>query len=286
MQRQLAGNTVQDWAHGFVEALQKPVPGTPVRTRTLKAKLRSRLLEDYRQAGKRLLLLDYDGSLVPFSENYKEARPPESLTDLLKRLSADPRNEVILVSGRSVHDLKTWFGKLPIGLIAEHGAAVRKPGNKSWRTIEKVDTRWKQTIRPILEKYVGLAPGARLETKPHSLVWHYRSASPYYAQKYAVVIRRVLKPLIKRWGLEIMQGNKVLEIKNPRVSKGAAVQPWLKRKYGFVLALGDDVTDEELFAVLSDDVYSIKIGHGRTAARFRLNSHRDTLSLLQKMAKS
>ncbi len=285
MQNYLAGNTVQDWAVEFVEALQTPVPGTPVRTRALRDRLQAGLVEDYRTSGKRLLLLDYDGSLVPFTENYREATPPKSLVNLLEKLSANPRNEVVLVSGRSANDLETWFGDLPISLVPEHGAAVRKAGNKSWRTIEKVDTRWKRILQPVLEKYVRLAPGARLETKPHSLVWHYRAASPYHAHKYAVTIKRVLKPLLKEHGLEILQGNKVLEIKNPLVSKGAAIDPWLRRGYDFVLALGDDVTDEELFSVLPETAYSIKIGRGRTAARFRLASYRDTLELLKRLAK-
>ncbi|HVA10897.1 MAG TPA: trehalose-phosphatase, partial [Candidatus Dormibacteraeota bacterium] len=172
---------------------------------------------------------------------------------------------------------------LPISLVAEHGAGVRPAGRKTWQTIEEVNTEWKQLLEPALRKYASLAPGARVEVKPHSLVWHYRAASPYYAQKYAVIIKRVLKPELKKFGLELVQGNKVLEIKNPRVSKGEAARRWLKRNYDFILAVGDDATDEDLFAVLPASAYSIKVGRGRTQARNRVLSSKDVIRLLRKL---
>ncbi len=283
MQQGLSTNTVQDWAHGFVEVLQQPVPGTPTITRTLRGKHEKGLLTDYRQAKKRLLLLDYDGSLVPFTEDYRGAKPSKSLLQLLEALSANKRNDVVLISGRSAEDLKAWFGKLPISLVAEHGAALKKSTNKSWQTIEKVDTRWKHLLKPVLEKYAARTHKARVEVKPHSLVWHYRGAPPYYAQKYSVIIKRALKPLIKTHGLELLQGNKVLEIKNPRINKGTAAQRWLRRDYDFILALGDDITDEELFTALPKSAYSLKIGHGHTAAHFRVASSNNVINLLKKL---
>ena len=283
MQRQLSVNTVQEWASDFVTALQQPIPGRLLIVRTVKGRFEANLLDDWRQAKKRLLLLDYDGSLVPFAENYKTAGPPKSLLQLLETLSADKNTDIVLVSGREAHDLEKWFGHLPVSLIAEHGAAVKKIGRKSWWVIEKTDTEWKQLLQPVLEKYATLTPGAKVEVKPHSLVWHYRAASPYYAQKYAVIIKRVLRPTLKKYGLELLQGNKVLEIKNPRVTKGMAIQDWLKRDYPFVLAVGDDITDEDVFAVLPPTAYSIKVGRGRTQALYRLASPKDVIKLLRKL---
>jgi trehalose 6-phosphate synthase/phosphatase len=286
MQQQLAANTVHDWTTSFVGTLQQPVPGTSIITRGMRGKARSHMLDDYRQAKKRLLFLDYDGSLVPFTENYKAAEPPKSLISLLEAVSADSRNDVVLISGRAPAELKKWFGDLPISLVAEHGAAVKKADNKSWQTIEKVDTEWKKLLQPALEKYAKLTPKARVEVKPHSLVWHYRASPPYYAQKNAVIIKRVFKPLLKNYGLQLVQGNKVLEIKNPRISKGLAAGYWLARKYDFVLSIGDDATDEELFEVLPESAYSIKVGHGRTAARFRLPNSAGAVKLLRILVKN
>ncbi len=285
MQQQLSGNTVQDWAHSFVATLQQPVPGTPTITYALRSRARSRLLKDYRTAGSRLLFLDYDGSLVPFTEDYKATQPPKSLISLLEDLGSDNRNDVVLISGRHADELEKWFGRLPLSIVAEHGAAVKRTGNKSWNTIEKIDTHWKKSVLPILEKYAAKTPKARVEIKPHSLVWHYRSAPAYYAQKHAVTLKRVLKPLLKTHGLQLMQGNKALEIKNPGISKGAAADRWLGRDYEFVLFIGDDATDEELFEVLPESAYSIKIGRGRTAAHFRLHDSSEAVKLLKTLAK-
>jgi trehalose 6-phosphate synthase/phosphatase len=283
MQQQLATNTVQEWSKEFVSTLQQPVPGTPVIVRTLKGKLELALINDWRQAKKRLLLLDYDGSLVPFTGDYRAARPPKALLQMLETLSADTATDLVLISGRSAEDLQSWFGHLPVNLVAEHGATVKSARGNSWRTIEKVDTGWKKLLQPVLEKYAALAPGATVEAKPHSLVWHYRAAAPYYAQKYAVILKRILKPALKKYGLELLQGNKVLEIKNPRITKGMAARRWLQRDYGFILAIGDDVTDEDLFSALPLAAHSIKVGRGRTKAQYRLASSKETVSLLKKL---
>lgn len=285
MQSQLSTNTVQNWADNFVGTLQRPIPGTPTITRSLKGKLESNLILDYIQSNRRLIFVDYDGTVVPFSKNYKEVAPPKIVVDLLSKLGRDDRNAVVLISGRSPEDLEKWFGNIPISLVAEHGAAIRRAGNKRWKTIEKVDTEWKRLIRPALERYAKLAPGAMIETKPHSLVWHYRASPPYYAQKYAITIKRAFKPIVKQYGLQIMQGNKVIEIKNPRISKGKAAENWLNRGYDFMLSVGDDATDEELFTALPEFAHSIKVGRGLTSARYRLSSYNEVIELLKLFAK-
>lgn len=284
MQHHLATNTVQDWATNFIGTLNRPVPGTG--SRNLRSKLQLQIVNDYRQAEKRLLLLDYDGSLVGYSKDYRHAKPPKTLLDLLEKLGADPANDVVVISGRSSEDLEEWFGDLPINLVAEHGARLKKASGERWQSIEKIDSKWKEELQPILEKYINKTPGAKLEVKPHSLVWHYRNASAYYASKYAVTIKHVIRPLLKRRGLELMQGNKALEIKSSRVGKGIAAERWLKQGYDFILAIGDDVTDEDLFAVTPKSgpkikSYSIKIGRGRSGAEFRLPSSDGAIKLLK-----
>jgi trehalose 6-phosphate synthase/phosphatase len=283
MRKVLSNNTVQSWAKGFIDTLQQPLPGTPSITHTLNKNHQTQLLNNFKVTKKRLFLLDYDGSLVPFSEDYEGAKPKQSLIDLLSNLSSNPHNEVVVISGREAEELEHWFGKLPISLVAEHGAATKKSGQK-WKTIEKADNTWKQLLLPSLVKFADTTPGASVEVKPHSLVWHYRAASIYHAQKNIVVIKQALRPTLKREGLELLQGNKVLEIKNPKVDKGEAAQIWLKKPYDFILAIGDDVTDESLFAVLPDDTYGIKIGRGSTHAPYRLASYKEVLSLLRRLA--
>jgi len=286
MRHQLASNTVQDWAKDFVTVLNQPVPGTPTITKPLRPRLQTKLIDEYNVAKRRLLFLDYDGSLVPFHDVYLDANPPKALLRLLTDLGSNPRNTVVMISGRSPSDLEKWFGKLPISLVAEHGASLKIAGHKKWQIIEEPDTAWKYSVLPILERYTAQTPGARVEVKPHNLVWHYRASPPYYAQKYAVTIKQVLKPVMRQFGLELMQGNKVLEIKNPQISKAKAAQRWLDKSYDFILSLGDDTTDEELFVAVPDSAFGIKVGRGRTHAQYRLHSHREVNHLLKKLTKS
>jgi trehalose 6-phosphate synthase/phosphatase len=282
MKRQLSRNTVHAWAKSFVDNLQQPLPGTPHLTRSLNDKLYSRLVKVYKASHKRLLLLDYDGTLVPFSEDYSSSKPPKSLLSLISNLAEVESNEVVLISGREASELESWFGKIPINLVAEHGAAI-KPLGKEWQVVEKDNSDWQEKLIPTLEKYVELTPGARLEIKPNSLVWHYRGASPYYAQKYLVAIKRVTRSQLKKLGLDLLQGNKIIEIKSNRISKGIAAERWLKKNYDFILAIGDDVTDEDLFAAMPLASNTIKVGRGLTKAQYRLASSRNVIELLKQL---
>ncbi|MFZ2545195.1 MAG: bifunctional alpha,alpha-trehalose-phosphate synthase (UDP-forming)/trehalose-phosphatase [Candidatus Saccharimonadales bacterium] len=285
MKQYLKDNTVQTWAMNFINTLQ-PIGTIPIMTRALVNRNYQELVNAYQASQKRLLLLDYDGSLVPFNGDYKQAKPPKSLLDLLDTLGKDSATDVVVISGRSSEDLESWFGKLPVSLVAEHGASFKQFDMSEWHSYEKLGGEWKELLRPVLEKYALLAPGSRVEEKSYALVWHYRPVAPYYAQKYRVIIKRVLKPFLKNYGLEIISGNKILEIKNPRVSKGRAAGFWLTRDYDFIIGVGDDTTDEELFLALPETAYSIKVGRGMTNARYRVDSYRDVLKALRKLADS
>lgn len=285
MQKHLANNTVHTWANDFVSTLQKPVPGTPrLLTRTLSRKFQVSLFTNYRRARNRLILLDFDGTLIPFSNDYGTNKVPKSLLATLKKLALDPCNTVVIVSGRSAPDLDARLDGLGLNLVAEHGAMTKKVGHKRWQTLPHAESTWKQQIMPILQKYSALTPYSRVEEKPHSLVWHYRQSPAYYAQKNAVILKRVLKPSLKFFELALFQGNKILEIKNPVITKGAVVNYWYHADYDFILALGDDYTDEDMFAALPPDSQTIKVRKGRTAANYRLASDVEVRDFLKELS--
>lgn len=283
MQKQMANNTVQDWAKTFVDTLQKPVPGTRPRPKHLRGRILDTALKDYKQAKKRLLLLDYDGSLVPFSVDYKSTDPPKVVLNLIRDLQSDAKNDIVLVSGRSEHDLQRWFGGLGINLVGEHGAVSKDAGARSWTTSKRAEGRWKKAVLPTLDLYAMQTPGAQVEIKPNSLVWHYRDASPYYAQKHIVLIKKLLHPILRTYGLELSRGNKILEIKDPRLNKGSVATHWIKNKYDYILAIGDDFTDEDLFNALPSSAYTVKVGRGGTAASYRLENYAGVRDLLKKL---
>ncbi|MCA9324929.1 trehalose-phosphatase, partial [Candidatus Saccharibacteria bacterium] len=191
----------------------------------------------------------------------------------------------VIVSGRSKLDLTDWFEDEPFNLAAEHGAFNHKVGRQRWQSAREMDNSWLDVVLPILQVYTEKTPGAHVETKDSAVVWHYRKASPFYAQKHLVILKRLLARYAKRYDLVIEQGNMILEIRGHGATKGHVAEEWMKHEPSFVIAIGDDYTDEDMFRALPDWANTIKVGRGRTAARLRLPNTDKVLALLEKLAK-
>lgn len=283
MQQHIREFTVQKWADTFMDVLQRSHTLTPGRTRTMDARTQDEIVAAYHQTKKRLLLLDYDGVLRRLVRDPAAATPSAQLMQLLRHLSNDPKNDVVVISGRKKADLLEWFGDLPVALAAEHGALFRRRGGKNWHRLVRGSRVWKHDVTQLFRRYAELTPGALVEQKEWSVAWHYRGASPYYAQKHLVLLRRLLKPLIKPHGLSIEDGHKVLEVRPVGINKGRVAQEWLIHDYDFVLAAGDDVTDEAMFAAMPPTAYTIKVGRGATKANMRIKTVSGMLGLLEKL---
>lgn len=285
MQKHLARFTVDKWAQGFIDNLQKThVVPTVNRTFSLSVKREKEMLRAYNAASHRLLLLDYDGVLQSFRKHPAEASPDKRVMRLLGRLSEDTRNTIVIISGRDRIDLAEWFGKLPIALAAEHGALFRRRGGKHWHVTSSADPKWKYDILAVFAIYTKETPGSFIEQKEWAIAWHYRNSSTFYSQRSLVNIKRVLRPLLNQYGLVAKDGHKVLEIVPEDVNKARIAQEWLIHDHDFVLAVGDDTTDEDMFtAIPPDHGYSIKVGPGRTAAKYRLPDVASVHRLLGKL---
>ncbi|HQD25032.1 MAG TPA: trehalose-phosphatase, partial [Methanoculleus thermophilus] len=242
--------------------------------------IREELVADYATGEDRLLLLDYDGTLVPFAAKPQKAVPDDATRKLLEALSRAPGNEVVVISGRDRYTLDAWFGAMDIGLIAEHGVWIKERSGE-WRMSEALSDEWKAEIYPLLELYTDRTPGAFIEEKDYSLVWHYRRTEPLLGAQRAKDLKDDLLHLTSNLNVGVMEGNKVIEIKNNVVNKGRAALNWVtQRAWDFILAIGDDRTDEDLFEVLPPEAYSIKVGLAPSRARFNLVEQRDVLPLL------
>lgn len=286
MHTQISTHTVQHWAKQFMGTLQKPISGKNyVRhiTRTLSRDREQDIADMFRASQRRLVLLDYDGVLAPFHADPAQAKPTKALSNLLRKLTDTDNTEVAVVSGRSREDLGDWLGGMGLTLIAEHGAYVRKSGNKNWKKNYATSDAWKDEVELILEKYAARTPGAFVEMKSLSAVWHYRKASSYYAQKHLVILKRILGRAAKKYGLEVHSGNKILEVRPQGINKGVAALGMLQSQPDFVLAIGDDYTDEDMFTALPVTAYTIKVGRGATAARYRVADIERVQSLLKRL---
>ncbi len=286
MRHKLATNTIHHWKRAFMGELESSHIHMHERTKYLAKGTLDRMLIDFKKANNPTLLIDYDGVLVKYYDNPSDAVPKTHTISLLKKLSKVTAGGVMVISGRSKKDIEKWLGAIPITLVAEHGALIRKNKQKTWVKITKVSPTWKGILKPVLQKYADKTPGAFVEEKECSLVWHYRNSPPYYAQKYMTVLRRVLNPILNEMGLKIYRGNMILEIKSPYANKGAVTEQWIRPKHDFILAIGDDYTDEDIFAVLPESAYSVKVGRGKTLARYRVNNVDEVHKVLEKLVQS
>jgi len=287
MQKRLRRYDVVQWANEFMDKLlyTKKLQ-QEMDEKTLSYEMQRKLASDFQESDKALLLLDYDGTLVPFSPKPVDAMPGDNLLRLLEKFTMNPGNEVVLISGRDKDTLESWFGGLDVGLVAEHGVWIKEKGGE-WETIETLTNEWKEEVHPILDSWVNRTPGSFIEEKEFSLVWHYRKANPRLGELRARELINNLSNITANLNLQVLEGSKVVELKNTDINKGRAASKWiLKDKWDFILALGDDWTDEDTFKALPSTAWSIKVRFGASAARFSLSSPSEATSLLRKMIRA
>jgi len=246
-------------------------------------KVREKMAEDYLGSNDRYIFLDYDGTLVGFNSVIDKASPDPELYELLNKLTSDPDNHVVLISGRKHETLDQWFGHLKLGMIAEHGA-WQKYLDGEWRSLPLLTDKWKQEVRVVLERYTDRTPGSFIEEKSYSLVWHYRRVEQGLGELRVNEIINHLRLIVADKGLQLMPGNKVLEIKNIEVNKGKAALNWLyNRDADFILAIGDDHTDEDIFKALPESAYTIKVGSNISAAKYFVRNPREVRLVLKEL---
>jgi trehalose 6-phosphate synthase/phosphatase len=284
MQERLKRYNVERWANDFMESLSyiKKIQQELI-ARKLTDDTERKLLTDYSKSENRLILLDYDGTLVPFNDKPEKAKPDDELLGLLKGLSNESKTEVVIISGRNKSNLEEWFGNLNMGFVAEHGVWLKEKGGV-WEMIEPLRNDWKEEICPILELYVDRTPNSFIEEKEFSLVWHYRKTDPELGSLRARELKDAILHLIANLNLGVLEGSKVIEIKNIGINKGRAALRWISKKNrDFILAVGDDLTDEDIFATLPSTAYSIKVGLSPSRSKFNVNSVEDVKILLKKL---
>jgi trehalose 6-phosphate synthase/phosphatase len=266
------------WVRSFLDTLEA-MPTPPPRREPAGAEA---ALARMRQAGSLLLLLDYDGTLVPFAPKPELATPDAGLLDLLQRLATRPNTRVHIVSGRPRETLETWFGGLPVGLHAEHGLWSRPAPGEPWTSLEGVTTDWKALVRPVLESFAARVPGAFVEEKSASLAWHYRQVDPVFGASQARELRLHLGEVFAHGPLEVLPGDKVVEVRARGVDKGRVVGVVTQGMAPgtLVVALGDDRTDEDLFGALPEDGLAIHAGGKDTRAGYRVQGPPEVRRLL------
>ncbi len=285
MRKRLQRYDIEYWSKDFLEKLEQTGDQQQIMGKRLNAGLIDDIIHRYEKSTRRLLLLDYDGTLRSFEKIPNKAVPDTDLLSLLTRLAHDHCNTLVIVSGRDKDILEGWFKGLPVGLIAGHGIWY-KERDKKWQLLETHDNSWKEVIRPMLEVFTDRTPGSMVEEKTHSLAWHYRKSEPELAAIRVSELKDALLNLTDNFNLGFMNGHKVIEIKNMNINKGVAVSRWLgKKDWDFIFAAGDDYTDEDMFNVLPKTAVSIRVGFEISNAHYMTDSVKEIRELLTRFQK-
>ncbi len=285
MQKRLIRYDVRRWSSDFLAKLkQAATQRMQLQAEKFSSSQKNELLLQVKKSGRTLLLLDYDGTIVPIADNPDKAVPDDELLSILNDLQNQPEYTVAIVSGRDREFLQKYFDDFNFILCAEHGVWIRQP-NENWQMISFIQNTWKNKLRPVLELYVDRTPGALLEEKDYSLAFHFRNADPELA---SIRVRELMEALIDQvsnLNLCVIEGKKVIEIKNAGINKGNfALKQIQKDDYDLVIAIGDDVTDEDLFASLPENAFSLKVGIDSSKARFFLDSVYEVRDLLKQLS--
>jgi trehalose 6-phosphate synthase/phosphatase len=283
LQKRLARYNVEQWANDFMSSLQgqKDRDAANVSKKLTEHRLNT-IVDDFSKAKKRILYLDYDGTLAGFHVDPQKAGPDKELYQLLDALNSQDNTELYLVSGRDKDTFTKWFLPKKYNMIVEHGVWISQNG-EDFRMLENVKNDWMEKIRPVLESFVDRTPGSFIEEKNYSLAWHYRKTDPDFGNLRANELNTVLTSLIANDDLSVLNGNKVMEIKSSNVNKGrATVRVLGEADYDFIFAIGDDWTDEFMFQELPESTVSVKVGRQKTQAKFYVENTKMVRDLLKR----
>ncbi len=278
--------TVHHWVNLFMQRLEEiKNEQRHELARKVREKVENNIKSSYNASKKRLILLDYDGTLVGFNKNADKAVPTTEVYAVLDKLSNDPRNLVTIISGRKYSNLETWFGGRPYYLIAEHGIWSNYP-NHEWHLVPGLSNSWKTEVNQILQRFTDRTPGSSIEEKSHSLAWHYRKVERAFGLRQAQELLQELRHLNQVLDLQLINGDRVIEIKNKLVNKGkAAINLANEIDPDFILCIGDDATDEDMFIALPEHSITIKVGDKQSHAKYYVENNKEVLQLLASLEK-
>ncbi len=287
LRRRVEKNNVYKWGERFISDLAEAAASRARRPTGQPDLLDTvSVIAAYRRARRRLLLLNYDGTLAAYTGRPDEAFPTLSLIDLLSKLAGHPANVVALISGRRREDIDKWFGGIAgLWLAAEHGASIRPPGDQEWHIRHHVSTEdWKPRVLQLLDDIVERCPGSLIEEKENSVVWHYRRSHPEFSEWMAGELIGVLEGMLGETEVSVVKGQKCVEIRPLWINKGQVVEYILDScpDVDFRFAVGDDRTDEDMFSSLDAGAWTVRIGKGDTGAKSYLPTPASLRELLHR----
>jgi trehalose 6-phosphate phosphatase len=232
-----------------------------------------------------LLLIDFDGTLVPIREDPSSCRLSSDTEETLGRLARSGKCTVAVVSGRSLSDLRKRISIEGLSLSGSHGLEIAGP-YLSYRFVEaESGKRESERARKALRKEIKGVEGAVIEKKVFSFALHYRKADGKSIPFLKKTFNRVVKEAVVRGTARVVRGKKVLELvpETPcnKGTAGLAILQALAEKR-MPVCVGDDLTDEALFSTFRDSGVTLRVGKSRTTtAEYYLKSQSEVLRFLR-----
>ncbi|OIW21991.1 hypothetical protein TanjilG_27441 [Lupinus angustifolius] len=257
------------------------------------------IVSAYKRTKHRAILLDYDGTMI--QPGSISNTPNAEAVGILNSLCSDPKNCVFIVSGKERKTLTEWFPSCErLGIAAEHGYFVRTNQNAEWETCFSVpDFEWKQIAEPVMQLYMETTDGSNIEAKESALVWNYEFADRDFGSCQAKELLDHLESVLANEPVSVKSGPHIVEVKPQGVSKGIVAERLLSTMQqkgvvpDFVLCIGDDRSDEDMFEVIASaraslspvaDVFPCTVGQKPSKAKYYLDDTGDIWRMLQGLA--
>ncbi|XP_057541745.1 probable alpha,alpha-trehalose-phosphate synthase [UDP-forming] 9 [Amaranthus tricolor] len=251
------------------------------------------IVSAYRRTSRRLIFLDYDGTLV--SQSGMNKCPSPEVISVLNALCNDPKNTVFIVSGRGRNQLGEWLSPCQLlGIAAEHGYFLRWNKAADWEC-NTAELDWKEIVEPIMRSYTEATDGSSIEPKESGLVWHHQDADPDFGSWQAMELMDHLENVLANEPAAVTRGHNIVEVKPQGVSKGLVVEKVISMltddgKPDFLMCIGDDRSDEDMFESLLksstpssaklSEILCCTVGQKPSKAKYYLDDTTDVLRLL------
>ncbi|GKU92397.1 hypothetical protein SLEP1_g6130 [Rubroshorea leprosula] len=257
----------------------------------------------YHRSKNRAILLDYDGTLMPQTSINKT--PSSEVISIINTLCADVNNTVFVVSGRGKESLGKWFSPCEkLGVAAEHGYFMRWSANDEWETCgQSSDFGWMEMAEPVMKLYTESTDGSYIETKETALVWQHRDADPGFGCTQAKEMLDHLESVLANEPVAVRSGQFIVEVKPQGLSKGLVAEKILTsmaesgKQADFVLCIGDDRSDEDMFEIIgsaissgvlssSTSVFACTVGQKPSKAKYYLDDTSEVVHMLGALAEA
>ncbi|OIW01899.1 hypothetical protein TanjilG_15224 [Lupinus angustifolius] len=315
--RYVSTHDVGYWARSFLQDLERTCSdhvhrkwcgigfGLCFRVVAFDPNFRKLAMEDvvsaYKRTTTRVILLDYDGTLMP--QACVDKSPTSKSIEILNSLCKDKHNMVFLVSSRSRKTLSQWFSPCEnLGIAAEHGYFIRMNQDAEWETcVPSLCCTWKQIAKPIMQLYNETTDGSTIEDKETALVWDYENTDPDFGSWQAKELLDHLDSVLANAPVTVKSGQNYVEVKPQGVSKGLVPKRLLStmqekgKSPDFFLCIGDDRSDEDMFEEIAKlmaspsssprgEVFSCTVGPKPTMAKYYLHDTSEVVTLIKLLA--